>query len=163
MGKTSKFNIGRIKIVRIFFRCGNEKMLKIHSGENAVSEVGRRVSWVAPASTSNLTGYPGDLKFPGRCDSFYPNFLQFGNQDLGFCLSIGWQTCIFVTSLWPGWRYPAWKWPRPGSWRGGEQPGRWSPGGWRSCGRRDQFSSTSRFPFQTSLHLVDVRDTWREA
>ena len=29
MGKASKFNIGRIKIVWIFFRCGNEKMLKI--------------------------------------------------------------------------------------------------------------------------------------
>ena len=29
---------------------------------------------MAPASTSNLTGYPGDLKFPGRCDRFYPNF-----------------------------------------------------------------------------------------
>ena len=24
------------------------------------------MSWVAPASTSNLTGYPGDLMFPGR-------------------------------------------------------------------------------------------------
>ena len=29
MGKASNFNIGRIKIVWIFFRCGNEKMLKI--------------------------------------------------------------------------------------------------------------------------------------
>ena len=26
------------------------------------------MSWVAPASTSNLTGYPGDLKFPGRME-----------------------------------------------------------------------------------------------
>ena len=32
------------------------------------------MSWVAPASTSNLTGYPGDLKFPGRCDRFETNF-----------------------------------------------------------------------------------------
>ena len=29
MGKASNFNIGRIKIVWIFCRCGNEKMLKI--------------------------------------------------------------------------------------------------------------------------------------
>ena len=29
MGKASKFNIGRIKIVWIFFWCGHEKMLKI--------------------------------------------------------------------------------------------------------------------------------------
>ena len=28
MGKASKFNIGRIKIVWIFFRCGNEKLQK---------------------------------------------------------------------------------------------------------------------------------------
>ena len=32
------------------------------------------MSSVAPASTSNLTGYPGDLKFPGRCDRFETNF-----------------------------------------------------------------------------------------
>ena len=56
------------------------------SGEDAVPEVGRRVSWVAPASTSNITGYPGDLKFPGRCDRFYPNFLQVGDQNLAFGL-----------------------------------------------------------------------------
>ena len=30
--------------------------------------MGRRVSWVAPASTSNPTGYPGDLKFLGRME-----------------------------------------------------------------------------------------------
>ena len=36
------------------------------SRENAVPEVGRRVSWVAPASISSVVGYPGDLKFPGR-------------------------------------------------------------------------------------------------
>ena len=56
--------------------------------EDAIPEVGRRVSWVAPASTSNLTGYPGDIKFPVRCDRFYPNFL-FVDQDLAFGLSIG--------------------------------------------------------------------------
>ena len=43
------------------------------SGEDAVPEVGRRVSWVAPASTSNPTGYPGDLKFLGRCGDIYSN------------------------------------------------------------------------------------------
>ena len=42
-------------------------------GEDAVPEVGRRVSWVAPASTSNPTGYPGDLKFLGRCGDIYSN------------------------------------------------------------------------------------------
>ena len=88
---------------------------------------------------------------------FIPIFLPFGNQDLAFGLAIGW------LCLWPGWRYPARQWPGPGSWRGGEQPGRWSPGGWRSCGGRGPISSTSRFWVQTSLHLVDVRDAWREA
>ena len=102
------------------------------SWEDAVSEVGRRVSWVAPASTSNLTGYPGDLKFPGRCDRFETNFSSNWRPRFAtYGLSIGWHLC-----LWPGWRYPARQWPGPGSWRGGEQPGRWSPGGWRSCGGR---------------------------
>ena len=47
------------------------------------------MSWVAPASISNHTGYPGDLKFPGRCDRFYPNipiFLQFDDQDMALGL-----------------------------------------------------------------------------
>ena len=30
---------------------------------------------MAPAATSHHTGYPGDLKFPGRCDRFYTIFL----------------------------------------------------------------------------------------
>ena len=124
--------------------------------------MGRRVSWVAPASTSNHTGYPGDLKFPGRCDRFYPNipiFLQFDDQDM----ALGLQKNLLTKIWWPGWRYPAQQWPGTGSWRGGKQPGRWSPGGWRSCGGRGLITSTSRFLFQTSLHLVDVRDAWREA
>ena len=44
------------------------------------------MSWVAPTSSSSPTGYPGDLKFPGRCDRFYPNFLQVGDQNLAFGL-----------------------------------------------------------------------------
>ena len=67
------------------------------SGEDAVPEVGRRVSWVAPASTSNSTGHLGDLKFPGRCGDIYSNRSQevaLGNMFTSFC------------SL-PGRRYPA--------------------------------------------------------
>ena len=40
---------------------------------NKMVKMGRRVSWVAPASTSNPTGYPGDLKFLGRCGDIYSN------------------------------------------------------------------------------------------
>ena len=128
---------------------------RCESWEDAVPEVGRRVSWVAPASTSNFTGYPGDLKC--RCDRFYPNFYSIWRPRFGIW-SANWLTC-----LWPGWRYPARQWPGPGSWRGGELPGRWSPGGWRSSGGKGPSSSISRFQFQTSLHLVDVRDALREA
>ena len=46
------------------------------------------LDWQIMERTSNLTGYPGDIKFPGRCDRFYPNFL-FVDQDLSFGLSIG--------------------------------------------------------------------------
>ena len=58
---------------------------------------GRRVSWVAPASIFKSTGYPGDLKFPGRCGDIYSNQSQdvaLGNMFTSFC-SI------------PGRRYPA--------------------------------------------------------
>ena len=38
-------------------------------------------SWVAPASTTSfhLTGYPGDLKFPGRSDQYFSIFCLVGN------------------------------------------------------------------------------------
>ena len=35
---------------------------------------------MALASTSNSTGYPGDLKFPGRCDCFGTNFLRIADK-----------------------------------------------------------------------------------
>ena len=48
----------------------------------------------------NLTGYPGDLKFPGRCDRFETNSssnfqLTIGDQKYTHCLSIG--SALFVT------------------------------------------------------------------
>ena len=60
------------------------------------------MSWAAPGSISNLTGYPGDLKFPGRCDRFYTNFsLQVGHQDLPrfaiWCINR--LTYLFVTRM----------------------------------------------------------------
>ena len=59
--------------------------------------MGRRVSWVAPASTSNPTGYPGDLKFLGREE--VPRFAVTWTRELerrqkpGRWSPGGWRSC----------------------------------------------------------------------
>ena len=52
---------------------------------------------MAPASTSNFTGYPGDLKFPGRCGRFYTNFSSIWRPRFGIW-SGNWLT-LFVTRM----------------------------------------------------------------
>ena len=83
---------------------------------------------MAPASTSNSTGYPGDLKFPGRCGDIYSNQSQdveLSNMFTSFFLTREEVPRLTVT------------WTRELERR--QKPGRWSPGGWRSCGERAKF------------------------
>ena len=44
------------------------------SWENAAQEVGRQLEW-RQLFSFHLTGYPGDLKFPGRSAQYLPIFL----------------------------------------------------------------------------------------
>ena len=51
----------------------------------------------------NLTGYPGDLKFPGRCDRFETNFSSNWRPRLAtkicYVWSLNWMTSLFVTRM----------------------------------------------------------------
>ena len=49
-------------------------------------------------STSNLTGYPGDLKFPGRCGRFYTNLSSSWRPIFGIW-SVNWLTWLFMTRM----------------------------------------------------------------
>ena len=88
--------------------------------------------WVAPVSSTSfhLTGYPGDLKFPGWSDQYFPIFRLVGNKT---------KCWIF---RWTDWSHAAgfyweqdWRYPRPTtSWWQGKEEGRWKtrqvePGG----------------------------------
>ena len=99
--------------------------------------------WRQPP-TQNLTGYPGNLKFPGRCDGYLLQFdprsgtWQFGHD---FCLL-------------PGRRSPRLTVTWRGSWRGGSNPAGGARGGWRCCGVRGGKFISIKIAIWSRLHLV---------
>ena len=91
------------------------------------------------AGLPRFTGYPGDLKFPGRCDSFYTNFtpifLQFGDHlKIKIWHLVSQMDNLFVCDQGGG--PPAWQWPWHLKGAGEEVncPAGGARGGWRSCG-----------------------------
>ena len=91
---------------------------------------------LAPVVSLHLTGYPGDLKFPGRSAQYLPIFLLVAARPAFIC------SFVLLRQLQgtenggtPALLLPDDK----GRSGGGEQPGRRSPGGWRSEGGRDIF------------------------
>ena len=96
---------------------------------------------LAPAVSLHLTGYPGDLKFPGRSAQYLPIFLLVALRPAFVC-SFVWENLLRQLLLGtenggtPALLLPDDK----GRSGGGEQPGRRSPGGWRSEGGRDFYS-----------------------
>ena len=97
-------------------------------GQDEISEVGRWLSWVAPATkpTQNPTGYPGDLKFPGRCDCY---LLQFKPR------SGTWQFIQYFVCYQGGGPH-AWQWPGKEAGEEVENPAGGAHGGWRCRGGR---------------------------
>ena len=100
---------------------------------------------LAPADSFHLTGYPGDLKFPGRSAQYLPIFLLVALRPAFVC-SFVWENLLRQLLLGtenggtPALLLPDDK----GRSGGGEQPGRWSPGGWRSEGGSRFFFKEAR-------------------
>ena len=97
-------------------RWGECELRECSTGESGGEEIR---GWVAPVSTSfRSTGYPGDLKFPGRSDQHLPIFLLVAHMT-SICYYQGRE----------------WRYPRPAAtWWQGEEWGRWTtrqvePGG----------------------------------
>ena len=56
------------------------KELNIGGGEEEIKAGWLQLPPPQPEANSHLAGYPGDLKFPGRCDCFGTNFLQIADK-----------------------------------------------------------------------------------
>ena len=92
---------------------------------------------LAPAVSLHLTGYPGDLKFPGRSAQYLPIFLLVAARPAFVCSFVR----LFFSGNWE------WRYPRPAAtWWQGEEWGRWTtrqvePGGAEEWGGSRYFSS----------------------
>ena len=112
---------------------------------------------LAPAVIFHLTGYPGDLKFPGRSAQYLPIFLLVPLRPAFVCLFVWEKICLRQLLGTENGGTPALLLPDDkGRSGGGEQPGRWSPGGWRSEGGRDIFLQRGQEGLNISKLSVNI-------
>ena len=110
---------------------------------------------LAPAVSLHLTGYPGDLKFPGRSAQYLPIFLLVAARQAVVCSFVRLYVCSSQATENGG--TPALLLPDDkGRSGGGEQPGRWSPGGRRSEGGRDIFLQRGQEGLNISKLSVNI-------